>query len=126
MIEALNALSVGLRSTDTEIQLYTISAIASIAPLHETLRDHIVESQLKTILSLSMDPKKKRALSSNVEDLLVKIGFSGGEKDFECCGFDCDLLQVWYSFNRTLNSQSSARIALQNLLENLFPHADSS
>ncbi len=126
LIEALDALSVGLRSTDTEIQLYTISAIASIAPLHETLRDHIVESQLKTILSLSMDPKKKRALSSNVEDLLVKIGFSGGEKDFECCGFDCDLLQVWYSFNRTLKPQSSARIALRNWLENLFPHADSS
>ena len=121
LVQALEALSVGLRSTDTEIQQHAISAIASIAPLHETLRDHIVEYQLKTILSLSMDPKKKRALSSNVEELLVKIGFSGGEKDFECCGFDCDLLRVWYIFNRILKPQSGARVALLKWLENMFP-----
>lgn len=121
LVQALEALSVGLRSTDTEIQQHAISAIASIAPLHETLRDHIVEYQLKTILSLSMDPKKKRALSCNVEELLVKIGFSGGEKDFECCGFDCDLLRVWYIFNRILKPQSGARVALLKWLENMFP-----
>ena len=121
LLEALDSLSIALRSTHTEIQQHAISAITCIAPLHESLRDHIVEHQLKSVLSLSMDPQKKRKLSTDVEKLLISIGFAGGEKDFECCGFDCDLLRVWYKFERSLKPQGVARAVLADWLENIFP-----
>lgn len=121
--EALEVLTFSLKSPSSLIQREAATTIAQIASINEHLRDKVVEGPLRPVISLLVDPKNDRDLRSAAESVLKNLGFLGGVKDFELCGFNYEILHDWYAMQRSLKPQELALDILRNWVENLF-HED--
>ena len=59
-------------------------------------------------------------MRTEAENVLKNLGFLGGVKDFECCGFDFELLRDWYAMKRSIKPQQIAQVVIQDWIDNLF------
>ena len=102
---ALDALAVSLRCPSLRLQKYAISAIASISQMSPTLRNKVAEGALKDMTELITGSADRLEIESAVDDVLSKLGFAGGLKDFYTCDKDYDSLRIWYRTKQSINHQ---------------------
>ena len=69
-------------------------------------QDAIMEGPLRRVVGLMVDPNSDKELRQAAEQVLVATGFSGGEKDFQMCFYDFQILQDWFTLKRSLKPQA--------------------
>eukprot|EP01034_Spumella_vulgaris_P022664 gene22664-28808_t len=121
--EALTSLTVALKSPSILVQKGAVNTISQLALINEQIQDSIVEGPLRSIISLLVNPKNDRETRAAAEEVLKNVGFLGGVKDFELCGFDFEILRDWYAMKRSLKPQDLASSILKEWIENLFSEA---
>ncbi|KAJ1402502.1 hypothetical protein B484DRAFT_405395, partial [Ochromonadaceae sp. CCMP2298] len=94
--------------------------IAQLALVNEQLQDSIVGGPLRTVTSMLVDPQNDRDIRAAAEDVVRNLGFLGGLKDFELCGYDFEILRDWYVMKRALKPQDMAQQILCDWVHNLF------
>ncbi len=106
--DVLDSLAAALRYHHPEVQRGALSSMSQLAAMDESVRHGIVAGSLKRIVNLMINPRNARETRNAAEEVLRSVGFLGGQKDLECCGFDVALLIDWYSIKRSLKPQDAA------------------
>lgn len=119
-VELLDALSWGLRSPHEVVQRDAVYTTSKLAMINEMTQDLVVNGTLRQVISLLTDPTNDRDLRAISEEVLKNVGFHGGKKDFEICGFDYEVLRDWYVMRRALKPQEQAYDLLDAWIKQLF------
>eukprot|EP01038_Epipyxis_sp_PR26KG_P008817 gene8817-11905_t len=119
-IDALEALSYASKSSNLQVQKAALTAMAQLASLNEHIQDAIVAGPLRPIISTLVNPRRDRELRGAAEEVVKNVGFLGGVKDFEVCGFDFEVLRDWYAMKRALKPQDVSYDILCHWIDNLF------
>lgn len=73
-----------------------------------------MEGPLRSVVGLMMDPNSDKELRQAAEQVLVACGFSGGEKDFQMCFYDFQILHDWFTLRRSLKPQALGHRMVRN------------
>lgn len=124
LLASLDTIMVTLSSQSVLIQIEALKTIAQLALINQEFQDKIVDECLRQIVTLLVFPKSDRDLRNAIEEVLISLGFSAGQKDFEICGYDFELLRDWYAIQRSMKPQETSMLILRDWIHRLFPTAE--
>lgn len=116
----LAALGNSLESDNVLLQKEAVVGIAALSRSDEQLKDAVVSGPLRKVMGLMVDPRSERELRLACEQVLIASGFSGGEKDFQMCFYDFQILKDWFDLKRSLKPQALGHRMVLRWVDHLF------
>lgn len=116
---ALKVLAIPIACPSKQLQLWALSSMASIVLLNPKLRHQAVEGPLREVIHLLAN-SNDRDIGNAVDDILIRLGFSGGLTDFYICDRDYDSIRFWYRIKQSVNLQKAGQKNVKRWLFDSF------